>query len=70
MSVILCFGCFIDQEGHFLDTVHFSQSMAKYPFMGRGVYRIDGKVVDEFGFSSLEVREMQKMPLKGDPRKG
>lgn len=66
----MCFGCFIDQEGHFLDTVHFSESMTKYPFFGRGVYRLHGKVVDEFGFTSLEVREMEKLGLKKDPRKG
>ena len=44
--------------------------MKNYPFIGRGVYRLDGRVVEEFGFTSLEVREMKKMPLKGDPRKG
>lgn len=65
----MCFGCFIDQEGHFLDTVHFSESMKLFPFNGRGVYRLNGRVVQDFDFTSLEVKEMAKMPLKPDPRK-
>ena len=62
------FGCFIDHEGHFLDTIHFPPSLAHSPFRGMGVYRLSGKVVDEFGFLSLEVTEMHKLPLKPDPR--
>ena len=62
------FGCFIDHEGHFLDTVHFPPGLIKSPFRGVGVYRLFGKVVDGFGFLSLEVREMEKLPRKMDPR--
>jgi hypothetical protein len=62
------FGCFIDHEGHFLDTIHFPPSLVHSPFRGVGVYRLSGKVVDEFGFLSLEVTEMVKMPRKTDPR--
>jgi hypothetical protein len=62
------FGCFIDHEGHFLDTIHFPPSLRQSPFRGVGVYRLTGKVVDEFGFLSLEVREMEKLPRKADPR--
>jgi len=62
------FGCFIDHEGHFLDTIHFPPSLVKSPFRGVGVYRLCGKVVDEFGFLSLEVYEMYKLPRKMDPR--
>jgi len=39
-----------------------------YPFKGDGVYLILGKVVEEFGFASLEVEKMAKMPIKPDPR--
>jgi hypothetical protein len=62
------FGCFIDSDGHFLDTIHFPPSLKRSPFKGLGVYKLTGKVVDEFGFLSLEVHQMQKMPRKIDPR--
>jgi DNA-directed DNA polymerase III PolC len=55
------FGTFLDQEGHFIDTVHFPPSAKQYRFMGNGVYRLQGKVTEEFGFLSLEVSEMSRM---------
>jgi DNA-directed DNA polymerase III PolC len=62
------FGCFIDAEGNFFDTTHFSQSLKSYPFKGSGTYLILGKVVEEFGFPSLEVEKMAKLPVKPDQR--
>jgi error-prone DNA polymerase len=64
------FGTFIDITGHFFDTVHFPDSVKKYPFRGDGIYLVLGKIVEEFGFPSLEVQKMAKMPLKKDPRAG
>jgi len=62
------FGCFIDAEGNFFDTTHFSQSLKNYPFKGNGTYLILGKVVEEFGFPSVEVEKMAKLPVKPDQR--
>lgn len=62
------FGTFLDFEGRFFDTVHFPNSLKYYPFRGEGMYLILGKVVQEFGFASLEVEKMAKMPLVSDPR--
>ncbi len=62
------FGCFIDPEGDFFDTTHFSQSLKNYPFKGSGTYLILGKVVEEFGFPSLEVEKLAKLPVKPDKR--
>jgi DNA polymerase-3 subunit alpha len=62
------FGCFIDAEGSFFDTVHFSQSLKSWPFKGSGTYLILGKVVEEFGFPSLEVEKMARLPVKPDQR--
>lgn len=62
------FGTFIDVEGHFFDTVHFPPSLQHSPLLGRGIYLIRGKVVEEFGFASVEVERMIKLPLKPDPR--
>ena len=64
----MAFGTFYDSENHFFDTTNFSQSIKKYPFAGRGVYLIEGKVVDEFGFCSLEVIKMARLAPKPDPR--
>jgi DNA polymerase III alpha subunit len=64
------FGTFIDMNGHFFDTVHFPVSVKNYPFRGDGIYLVKGKIVEEFGFPSLEVEKMAKMPLKKDPRVG
>lgn len=62
------FGCFIDNDGEFFDTTHFPQSLAGWPFRGSGTYLIQGKVVDEFGSTSLEVEKMAKLPVQPDPR--
>jgi len=64
----MSFGTFVDQEGSFIDTVHFPDVAQRYPFRGKGVYRITGKVVEEFGFYSLEVQKMQKCAYIEDPR--
>jgi len=62
------FGCFIDHEGQFFDTVHFSGSLGKYPFRGSGTYLMLGKVTEDFGFHQLEVEKMAKLPVVPDPR--
>lgn len=62
------FGTFIDQKGFFIDTVHFPPVMRQYPFRGRGVYRIIGKVTEEFGFYCIEVGELYKENMLQDPR--
>ena len=62
------FGTFLDAQGNFFDTTHFPPSLRAYPFKGAGVYLISGKVVEEFGFPSIEVDKMAKLPIKNDPR--
>jgi DNA-directed DNA polymerase III PolC len=62
------FGCFIDPENDFFDSTHFPQSLGKYPFKGSGTYLLLGKVVEDFGFPSLEVEKMAKLPVKPDSR--
>jgi error-prone DNA polymerase len=65
---IMNFGTFFDDEGEFFDTVHFPPSLKQYPFKGRGVYLILGKIVEEFGFPSIEVEKLAKLPLVKDER--
>ena len=65
---IMHFGTFLDHTGEFFDTVHFPDIARAYPFKGRGVYLLLGRVVEEFGFPSVEVTRMAKLPLMADPR--
>ena len=65
---IMHFGTFIDDTGNFFDTVHFPDSLKNYPFKGPGIYLILGRVVEEFGFPSLEVEKMAKLPYKPNPK--
>jgi DNA polymerase III alpha subunit len=62
------FAAFIDDTGEFFDTVHFPQVLKRYPFRGSGTYLILGKVVEEFGFPSVEVIKMAKLATLADPR--
>ncbi|MDA0314409.1 MAG: PHP domain-containing protein [Bacteroidetes bacterium] len=55
------FGTFIDRDGNWIDTVHFPSTVKHYPFKSRAIYCIEGKVVEEFGFYSLEVQRMDRM---------
>ena len=66
----MAFGYFIDHEGEFFDTTHFPQNIERYPFRGKGVYFIEGKVIEEYGFPSVEVISMRKCGIKLDPRAG
>ena len=65
---VMHFGTFIDCTGNFFDTVHFPDSLKNYPFKGPGIYLMLGKVVEEFGFPSVEVEKMAKLPYKPNPR--
>lgn len=62
------FGTFLDQDGQWIDTVVFPPVAKKYPFRGRGIYRITGKVIEEFDFLSIEVIKQERMPYIPDPR--
>jgi len=65
---LMHFGTFLDKAGEFFDTTHFPSSLKKYPFRGHGLYLILGKVVTEFGYASIEVEKLAKLPLQSDPR--
>jgi DNA polymerase-3 subunit alpha len=65
---IMAFGTFLDDQGDFFDTIHFSESLKEFPFKGWGVYLILGKVVEEFGVPSLEVKKMAKLNIETDKR--
>lgn len=65
---MMAFGTWIDRKGHFFDTTHFPNFLKRFPFKGKGIYKIEGKVVDDFGFKSLEVIKMERLPYVKDER--
>ena len=64
---LMWFGTFLDAEGDFFDTTHFPNTTPDYPFRGRGCYLIEGKVVEDFDFPSIEVQRFHKLDIKENP---
>ena len=62
------FGTWLDEEGHFFDTTHFPNFLKSSPFRGKGIYKITGKVVEEYGFPSVEVLKMERLAYQQDER--
>lgn len=60
----MAFGTWLDADGFFFDTTHFPRILQSFPFRGNGIYRIRGKVDEEFGFCSITVSEMEKLPME------
>jgi DNA-directed DNA polymerase III PolC len=58
----MMFGTFLDQAGHFIDTVHFPPVAKQHPFKGKGIYLIVGKVIAEYDFVSLEAKYIERLP--------
>ncbi len=63
-SQVMSFGTFLDKQLDWVDTVHFPDSLSRYPLKGKGFYRIKGKVVEDFGVCSVEVSSMMKIGYK------
>jgi len=61
------FGTFLDANGDFFDTTHFPNTTPMYPFKGKGCYLILGKVVEDFGFQSIEVLKFAKLDIRMNP---
>jgi len=62
------FGTWLDREGRFFDTTHFPAVLARHPFRGAGIYLLQGRVTLDFGFPSLDVETMEKLPMVRDER--
>ena len=65
---LMHFGTWLDLEGRFFDTVHFPNRLKKPVFFGRGVYRIYGRLVSDFGFMCLETTDMERLSFRVDDR--
>jgi len=64
------FGTFLDVNGDFFDTIHFPNTTPVYPFKGKGCYLILGKIVEDFGFPSVEVLKFAKLEIHMNPVAG
>lgn len=64
---LMQFGTFIDEKGDFFDTVHFPNTVAKFPLRGIGIYYIQGRLTEDFGCATLEVSMMKKCPYLPNP---
>ncbi|MFD2286772.1 DNA polymerase III subunit alpha [Pedobacter petrophilus] len=64
------FGTFLDANGDFFDTIHFPNTTPVYPFKGKGCYLILGKIVEDFGFPSVEVLKFAKLEIHMNPVAG
>jgi len=60
---LMHFGTFLDEEGNIFDTTHFPDTARKYPFRGKGLYFLKGKVAEDFGYPMIEVDYMVKLPM-------
>ncbi|MBP7239741.1 MAG: DNA polymerase III subunit alpha, partial [Saprospiraceae bacterium] len=59
---LMTFGTWLDEQGKYFDTTHFPPSLERYPLKGKGMYLLHGKVTEDFGFASLEVDALEKLP--------
>ncbi len=62
------FGTFLDEEGQWLDSVHFPIIAKQFPFRGTGVYKVKGKVLEDFDCINIEAEYMEKLDVIEDPR--
>ena len=60
----MMFGTFLDHNGDWLDTLHWPDSVQKFPFAGSGFYRMKGRVMEDFGVYCVDVSFMEKIGLK------
>lgn len=60
----MAFGTFLDSAGDFFDTVHFPPVLRSYPFRGKSVYEITGRVTEEFGVWTIEAETLIRMELQ------
>jgi DNA polymerase-3 subunit alpha len=58
----MTFGNLIDLEGQWINSVQFPNVADRYPFRGPGIYKLRGKVTEEFGHISLETEYLERIP--------
>ena len=64
----MSFFSFWDVEGIHFETTSFPNILKRYPYKGHGIYLIEGIVAEEFGFCTIEIQKMDRLPMIADPR--
>jgi len=64
------FSDFIDARGDYFDAVLFPDVYQRFPLNSRQLYRMRGKLIDDFGVVTLEVERLERLAYRGDPRNG
>ncbi|HHG83166.1 MAG TPA: hypothetical protein ENJ82_00325 [Bacteroidetes bacterium] len=60
---------FVDVQGNYFDATLFPNVYMKYPLTGIGIYRMVGKVANDYGVPSLEVEAIERLSYCSDPRR-
>jgi len=60
----MAFGTWLDEKGCFFDTTHFPGILKLHPFRGPGIYLVEGRVDEEFGFFSITVSALYKQSMQ------
>lgn len=63
-GVRMNFATWYDVDGAWVDTVHFPDSAASFPFNGPGCYVVKGKVMNDFGFITIDVSFMERLATR------
>lgn len=63
-GVPMNFGTWYDRDGAWVDTVHFPESAANFPFQGPGCYVVNGMVMEEYGFITINVASMERVAMQ------
>jgi DNA polymerase-3 subunit alpha len=63
-GVSMNFGTWYDADENWVDSVHFPNSAAMYPFQGPGCYIVKAIVIEEYGFFTLDVQTMERVAMK------
>lgn len=61
---VMYFGTWLDIEGRWLDSVHFPDHRVPNPFTGPGCYLLQGKVVNEYDFISIETTRIKRLKYR------
>ena len=64
----MCFATFMDVFGEIIDVVVFPDVFKAFPFYGKGIYELNGRVVEEHHFYSLELVSSVKCKFIEDIR--
>lgn len=62
------FGTWLDVEGEYFDTAHFTDCLQQYPFQDGGCYLLLGTVEVDYHFPTVTIHKVAKMPLIPNPR--